>query len=757
MQQAAHRSVVVVAAPASRADTVTTQASENEDGVVPGSTPSAENGRVGARHQVVFTPSGLSVTVPVGTTLLDAARTAGADLESTCGGRGLCGRCQVVPSIGNFSKWQIDSSPGAVTPWTSTEAEYKGRRAIVDGQRLGCSAQVLGDLVVEIPASSQVHKQVVRKSVNLGAIEIDPLVRLHYIELEKAELGSDLRGLSEQIAKRLATTYGITMSRMSAHVLPLISPAAARGGNTITVAVRHGNEVCAVYPGYVDRALGIAVDVGSTTVAGHLVDLATGEILATEGVMNPQIRFGDDLMSRVSYVMMNEGGEVELTRSIRRALDDMVGALIDDFNATIEAAGGTVGEAGSATSDSATHDSATRDSATRDSVTRDSILDMTIVGNPIMHHVILGIDPTPLGQAPFLLATDSAVTVRAADLELDARFAEVYFLPCIAGHVGADMAGAILSEGPHRHDALQLLVDIGTNAEIVFGNAQHVLAASSPTGPAFEGAQIGAGMRATAGAIERVRIDRDTLEPRVKVIGSDLWSDDPAFEMETRKLDIAGICGSGIIEVMGELYLAGLLDVDGTMRSDGPSKSSRVFADGRTFSYRLFGDSDDPAENINVTQDDVRAIQLAKAALRAGIDLLCQHAGTTDMNTIDSVRLAGAFGAHIDPLYAKVLGIVPDVPVDQVSAVGNAAGAGAVRALVSAAQRAEIEEAVRRVEKIETATEPDFQELFVNAMGFPHTTEPTPNLATETVLPRAQARVEGAGTRQRTGRRRRPT
>jgi uncharacterized 2Fe-2S/4Fe-4S cluster protein (DUF4445 family) len=446
--------------------------------------------------------------------------------------------------------------------------------------------------------------------------------------------------------------------------------------------------------------------------------------------MNPQIRFGDDLMSRVSYVMMNPGGEVELTRSIRAALNSMIGELVDDAATNVD---------------------------TLRPIDRASILDITLVGNPIMHHVILGIDPTPLGQAPFLLATDRSVTVRATDLEIDAPFASTYLLPCIAGHVGADTAGAILAEGPHRSDALQLLVDVGTNAEIVFGNSKHLLAASSPTGPAFEGAQISAGMRATVGAIERVRIDRNTLEPCVKVIGSDLWSDDPAFSAETSKLEISGICGSGIIEAMGELYLAGLLDVDGTVRPDGPAKTDRVFADGRTFSYRLFGDADDPTANINVTQDDVRAVQLAKAALRAGIDLLCEQAGKTDPNEIGSVRLAGAFGAHIDPLYAKVLGLVPDVPVARVASVGNAAGAGAVRALVSEAQRAEIEAAALSVEKIETATELRFQELFVNAMGFPHTTEPTPNLAKETTLPSAAPRVNAVGRRERSARRRRPT
>ena len=381
---------------------------------------------------------------------------------------------------------------------------------------------------------------------------------------------------------------------------------------------------------------------------------------------------------------------------------------------------------------------------------------MTIVGNPIMHHVILGIDPTPLGQAPFLLATDSAVMLRAVDLEIDARFSEVYLLPCIAGHVGADTAGAILAEGPHRSDDLQLLVDVGTNAEIVFGNAGHVLAASSPTGPAFEGAQISAGMRATAGAIERVRIDRDTLEPRVRVIGAEVWSDDPLFDMQTATLDISGICGSGIIEVIGELYLAGLIDVDGTIRSDGPSKTDRVFADGRTFSYRLFGDSDDsgrehqrhPGRRPRDPIGEGCAARRHRPAVRAR-----RHHRSERRSA--SVRLAGAFGAHIDPLYAKVLGLVPDVPVARVASVGNAAGAGAVRALLSAGQRAEIEDAVRHVDKIETATEPRFQELFVNAMGFPHTSR----AHTEPREPRrccrhAQERAVGAGARQRTGRRR---
>jgi uncharacterized 2Fe-2S/4Fe-4S cluster protein (DUF4445 family) len=674
-------------------------------------------------HRVVFTPSGLEAEVAAGTSILDAARSVGADLDSTCGGRGICGRCQVIPESGSFAKWRIESTDDAVAGWTATEAEYRGRRPIEPGWRLGCAAGVHGDVVVEIPASSQVHRQVVRKSVELGDIEVDPLVRLHYVELPAAELGVETGGLREQIAAALDSRFGVAPTRIAPGVLPLLAPAAQRGKGTVTVAVRGGDEICGVQPGYVDTAYGIAVDVGSTTIAGHLVDLATGDVVATHGMMNPQIRFGDDLMSRVSYVMMNEGGAAELTDSVRTALDELCRELL-------------VRGARSAARGEGVDDAADG-----------SVFDLVVVGNPIMHHVLLGIDPTPLGQAPFVLATDGAVSGRATDLGVGLPFAAAYLLPCIAGHVGADTAAAILAEGPHRGDQLQLLVDVGTNAEIVLGNSDRVLAASSPTGPAFEGAQISAGQRATVGAIERVRIDRESLEPRVKIIGCDLWSDDPAFADATTGIEISGICGSGIIEVIGELFLSGVIGSDGTLRGDSAGRTARVVPKGRTYSYLLFGSGDGA---IAVTQDDVRAIQLAKAALRAGIDLLCEHAGVDAADAIGSVRLAGAFGAHIDPLYAKVLGLVPDVPVERVASVGNAAGAGAVRALVSASQRAEIESVAAGVEKIETAIESRFQELFVDAMGFPHTSAPTPNLADETQLPSPPS---DDATRRRRGRR----
>jgi uncharacterized 2Fe-2S/4Fe-4S cluster protein (DUF4445 family) len=323
-------------------------------------------------------------------------------------------------------------------------------------------------------------------------------------------------------------------------------------------------------------------------------------------------------------------------------------------------------------------------------------------------------------------------------------------LPCIAGHVGADTAGAVLAVGPHRGDEVVLLIDVGTNAELVLGNRHGLAAASSPTGPAFEGAQISGGQRATAGAIERVRIDRDTLEPVLKIIGSDLWSNEPGFDASLPEVGITGICGSGIIEVIAELFLSGVIDQDGTIKgdltnADGTARTSRIVADGRTYSYVLqrAGERAGTPE-LRIAQNDVRAIQLAKGALYAGARLLMDRAG---LDTVDSVKLAGAFGSHIDPVYALVLGMIPDCEPSKVISVGNAAGSGAVRALLSKADRDEIAHVARTITKVETAIEPRFQEHFVQAMGLPHSTDPYLRLGAVVTLP---ARSETSGpTRNR--------
>ena len=638
-------------------------------------------------HRVVFTPSGLAGTVPDGTTVLDAAVQVGADLDTVCGGRGICGRCQVSPSTGEFAKWAISVDDQALSPWGLLEQNYQGKRAISPGRRLGCSAKISGDVVIDIPPESQIHKQVIRKSVDVGDLAIDPIYSLHYVTDVAAAGG---------IAEALLAQWGVVVEP------PGATAASARldaGSEDITVAVRREasgtSAVAAVWPGYVDQIVGIAVDIGSTTIAGHLIDLADGTIVSTTGRMNPQIRFGEDLMSRVSYVMMNPGGEVELTGAVRMALAEMTIELLDAADTDAEL-----------------------------------VLDVTLVGNPIMHHLVLGLDPTPLGQAPFPLAVEGAFETSAGELGLPLANARVYVAPCIAGHVGADTAAAILNEGPHRSSAVQLLVDVGTNAEIVLGNDDRLFACSSPTGPAFEGAQISSGQRATAGAIERVKIDRDTLDVAFKVIGCDLWSTELGFAQATDSSGITGICGSGIIEAISEMVSCGIIDSAGVIRGGLRDQSPRIVNKGRTFNFQLVDD-------IAVTQADVRAIQLAKAALKAGIDLLMEHA---ELSTVDEIRLAGAFGAHIDPTHAMVIGLIPEIPVDNVRAVGNSAGSGAVRLLLSQSQRAEVEAVVHDVTKIETAIEPRFQELFVTALAFPRSTAPS------------TASADGSGRRRRSRR-----
>jgi uncharacterized 2Fe-2S/4Fe-4S cluster protein (DUF4445 family) len=380
-------------------------------------------------------------------------------------------------------------------------------------------------------------------------------------------------------------------------------------------------------------------------------------------------------------------------------------------------------------------------------IERSDILEIVAVGNPIMHHLLLGIDPTELGGAPFALATGLAVTrpAREFDLEIN-RGAYLYLLPCIAGHVGADAAGVVLSESPHLSDDIMLLVDVGTNAEIILGNRHRLLACSSPTGPAFEGAQISCGQRAAPGAIDRVRIDAQTLEPRFKVIGSDLWSDEPGFDEAVAHSGVTGICGSGIIEAIAEMYLAGIINQDGLLDGSMRRLSPRIRPHKRTFSYVLR----DGEPLISVTQNDVRAIQLAKAALYAGARLLMDRLAIAK---VDKIRLAGAFGSHIDVKYAMVLGLIPDCPLDNVQSAGNAAGTGARIALVNMAARDDIERVVRSIEKVETAVEPKFQQHFVEAMAFPHKTAAFPNLAKVVALPAAKsietANAEGGERRRR--------
>ncbi|KJS40665.1 MAG: drug:proton antiporter [Roseovarius sp. BRH_c41] len=664
---------------------------------------------------VVFTPSGKRGRFAIGTPVLTAARQLGVDLDSVCGGRGICSKCQISPGYGEFSKHGVTVHQDALSEWNAVEERYDQKRGLKPGRRLGCQAKIMGDVVIDVPPESQVHKQVVRKAASARVIEMDPATRLYFVEVEEADM-HEPTGDFERLKRALKSQWEIDDIRADLSLLSKLQPVLRKGKFQVTVALHRGHadaaaQILEIWPGLHEGGLfGLAIDLGSTTVAAHLTDLETGEVKASSGIMNPQIRFGEDLMSRVSYSMMNPGGDKEMTAAVRDALNLLAEEIAK--------------EAG---------------------IDAKLIVETVFVCNPVMHHLLLGIDPVELGQAPFALATSGSLTLGAKELDLTAvnPRAQVYVLPCIAGHVGADCAAVALSEEPGKSEDLALIVDVGTNAEILLGDKTRVLACSSPTGPAFEGAQISSGQRAAPGAIEAIRIDPVTKEPRFRVIGSDKWSDDDGFTEEVGDGGITGICGSGIIEAVAEMRMAGLLDDSGLIGSAAATGTARMIEDGRTHSYLVHDGSATGGPVITVTQGDIRAIQLAKSALYAGARLLMDERG---VDKVDRVVLAGAFGAHISPLHAMVLGMIPDVPLDKVTSAGNAAGTGARIALCNVAARREIERVVGQITKVETAIEPKFQEHFVAANAIPHKTDPFPELAKIVTLPNPSFNTHGDGS-----------
>ncbi len=673
---------------------------------------------------VVFTPSGKRGHFPKGTPVLTAARQLGVDLDSVCGGRGICSKCQITPSYGEFSKHGVSVADDALSAWNAVEQRYDEKRGLKPGRRLGCQAQIMRDVVIDVPAESQVHKQVVRKAASARAIIMDPATRLYFVEVDEPDMHSPTGDL-ERLERALREQWQIDAIRADQSLIARLQPVLRKGKFRVTVALHksHTDDVARVleiWPGLHEGGLyGLAIDLGSTTIAAHLTDLETGMVKASSGIMNPQIRFGEDLMSRVSYSMMNPGGDAEMTAAVREAMNTLAGEIAKE--AEIDPA---------------------------------LIVETVFVCNPVMHHLLLGIDPVELGQAPFALATSESISMDARDLDLDAinPRARTYILPCIAGHVGADCAAVALSEEPGKSEDLVLIIDVGTNAEILLGDKSHVLACSSPTGPAFEGAQISSGQRAAPGAIDAIRIDPETKEPRFRVIGSDLWSDEAGFAEATASTGITGICGSGIIEAVAELRMAGLMDENGLIGSAEQTGSARCVPEGRTHAYLLHDATTEGGPRITVTQGDIRAIQLAKSALYAGARLLMDERG---VDKVDRIVLAGAFGAHISSLHAMVLGMIPDAHLDKVSSAGNAAGTGARIALCNIGARREIEKTVRQITKVETAIEPKFQEHFVAANAIPHKTAPFPELAKITTLPAPNFNMGGRDGGDGGGRRRR--
>ncbi len=657
--------------------TRTTNTTAMSDSVSNDSSRESEVGDLTQR--VVFTPSGLSINAKRGASLLETAQQAGVAIRSLCGGNGNCRQCWIDVSEGSHPKHGVECSEENLSPITELEQRMHARHECFQGLRMACRSRILGDLVIDVPERSQENLAYISKKNAERNFDVNAVVKVFEIELAEATMDTN-PSVSENLIERLAE-LGVR-AKIHPKLLSDLQPLVHQTKGELSVVVRDQSsaqcEVVAVYPKGETRLIGAAVDIGSTTLALYVYDLEQGELLYETSAMNPQIKFGEDLMSRVSYVMMNKGGDQNLTAAVRDKLTEMLHEACKQLE-----------------------------------LEHDKLLEIVLVGNPIMHHLFFGISPVELGQAPFTLATREWLEMTASELALDMfPTTRVAFLPLIAGHVGADTAAAYLSEIDSMQSQVSLLVDIGTNAEIMLAKGGVVYATSSPTGPAFEGAEISSGVRASHGAIERIRIDPETYDVRFKVIGVDAWSDEPEFLAAQPR--VIGICGSGIIEVMVELARAGLLDKTGLFVQDrAPEKfDARPSEDGTTVRFLLL----DQGENsIYVEQTDVRSIQLAKAALSAGVQLLMDY---QSCRGFDQVLLAGAFGSHLDPEYVADLDIIPSAKKDDIRSVGNAAGVGAAKALLSLDERKRIIDAVKHVKKIESANEENFQQYFVDGMGF---------------------------------------
>ena len=666
--------------------------------------------------RVVFQPNGRQGNVPVGTNLLEAARQLGVEIESICGGHQTCGKCMVLVEEGDFPKFGMSSSGDHLSPPGDRERAYAQRRGFAPGARLSCACSVTGDLVVRVPEESQTRKQVVRKGAGIARrMTVDAAMRLYYVELPPAHL-KDHRGDWERLAAALVETHDLEDLRIDLTALRELQLALDRGGRCVTVTVWDRQEVVRVQPGFLDVVYGISLDIGTTTMAAHLCNLRTGDLLGGASRMNPQVPFGEDLMSRVSYAMLNEDGVARMQGAVLEAINGMIAELAD--------------EAG---------------------IQPQDVVELVAVGNTTMHHLLLGINPRELGGTPFSLATHGALNVKARELGIAiAPGGNIFIPPCEAGHVGADNVAVLVAEAPYAQDAMMLIIDVGTNGEILLGNRQGVYSASSPTGPAFEGAQIVHGMRAAEGAIERVRIDPATLDVRYKIIGRDDWVTSAADGSGASRADHAaanerqrdrrqrlgdqamtpevrasGICGSGIIEAVAELFWAGLVAPNGrfVQASHPRLRTAQANGTGKAEFVLAWGHETSTGREIVIHADDVRAIQLAKAALYAGTKLLMQRLG---LERVERIVLAGGFGSYIDPRHAMALGMIPDCELSRVKAVGNAAGDGARMMLLDRNKRDEATWAARWVQYVETASELSFQEEFVSAINIPHAFDPFP-------------------------------
>ncbi|GAB4390227.1 MAG: ASKHA domain-containing protein [Thermodesulfovibrionales bacterium] len=645
------------------------------------------------KFKVIFQPSGRRGEIEEGKTLMDAAHELGVEIEALCGNKKVCGKCKVRVEEGYFEKDNIDSSMSHLSPLTADEEKHI-KADDEPGTRLACATEIHGDVKVFVPERSRAGKQIVRKAAKELAITLDPAVRKYKIELEKPTLHDMTTGDRERVLAFLKDKYGLEGVDFDYVALMGLQDALRQADWDVTVTVWNDREIIKVEPGLVESAYGVAVDVGTTTVVAYLCDLTTGKVVATESMMNPQVPYGEDVMSRITYAISNPDGLKKMQAAIVKGLNE----LMDRVMASAESNG-----AGGAS----------------------SIVDMTIVFNTAMHHIFLGFNPEYIGRSPFVPAVQHAMNIKARDLGVKINPSSyIHVLPIEAGFVGADNVGVLIAEEPYKQDEMVLIIDIGTNGELLLGNRERVSCTSCATGPAFEGAQIKFGMRAAPGAIEKVRIDPETKECEYKMIGAEEVVA-AAGKKKPKEVKARGICGSGIIDVVAEMFKAGVINKTGKFNTEADSPRVRLGVDGKPEYVLAWADETAIGADITVTQADVRALQLAKGALYTGAKLMMRKMG---VEKLDRVILAGAFGSYIDKEAALTIGMFPDCPIDKVYAVGNSAGDGSRMALLNRGKRVEADERARWVEFLEIAVDPDFEREFMQAMHFPHMKDKFPAL-----------------------------
>jgi uncharacterized 2Fe-2S/4Fe-4S cluster protein (DUF4445 family) len=666
---------------------------------------------------VIFQPSGRRGPVPKGVTLIEASRLLGVDIEALCGEKKVCGKCKVRIEEGLFEKYGIESKRIHVSPWQEEEEKFITPDAKETGYRLGCVAKVEGDVLVFVPEESRAGKQVVSKAARDIPIKWDPAVRIYHVEVDKPTF-EEPTGDFERICRGLEREYGVRDLSIDIHALRQL-PTALRDGNwSVTVSVWNDKEIIRVKPGRHEDYYGIAIDVGTTTVAGYFCNLRTMQVIDTVSLMNPQCKYGEDVMARITFHMTTENGLKRMSDDIIEGLNWLIDQAIQNTYPPKKKVKKKKGEEGP---DELVE--APEEGKTYLRLTRDDIEDLTLGGNTAMHHILLQLNPEFVGLAPFPPVIHHSLDIKTRDLGLKINPSSyIFVLPNEAGFVGADNVGVLIAEEPYKSEETQLIIDIGTNGELVLGNRHKLISSSCATGPALEGAQIAFGMRAAPGAMERIKINPDTHEVDYKVIGRDAWR---SFS-EAKEMKAKGICGSGILDLLAELYRAGVITKSGVFNRQLKTKRSRVNPENKQPEFVLaWAEETSIDKDVVVTQKDVRQIQLAKGALYAGCKLMMRRMG---MKQLDKVKIAGAFGTHVDRTKALIMGLFPDCEIEKILSVGNAAGDGCRTALLNRQKRTEANWCSRNVEYVELTVERDFQQQFMEAMQIPHMTDAFPHL-----------------------------